>query len=1192
QAGLFAITGDTGAGKTTILDAITLALYGRVHRNKEVREVMSYGAVESLAEVEFEVQGDVYRSKWTIWRAHRKEEGNILGPERELSRWNPQKEAFEIIAEKIREVETAVEEVTGLDYERFCRSVMLSQGDFAAFLKASERDRSDLLERITGTEIYTRISIAAYERHKLEQQRLSELEKQLETLEVMSEEAATALEEELKEKKKAAAAERKALDMAREHLAWRQKIEELASGKMELSERLEAIHLEQEQAREDFGRLEGHRRAQPLQGQLERLDDSLEQQKTLQGALSELEREIQEARPAAAAAGEARQKAAEGLKEIRQEAAEQEPLFERVAALDVEVREKREPLEQKLEELKQLLEEGRQQQEQLEKKGEEIAKLAEEEKALQQWKENNASLADLAEKLPLIEQQREELNSLLLRQKAAEADIAKLEKERKAGQKQVEQQEQQLAKLQKEKEKLSEQFKKLVPPNYVQERSELLGLLSREVEQLSEQKQNLQELHRLNQEYQNLLNELSGFEEQLEGLQSQELALNKDLMNSIEQMEGLSRQLKFKRGVYEQQLMVANYEKDRAALEEGQACPLCFSTHHPFREKPVRPFVDEAKAELDAVQARHDAAQQAHRELLNRQKEMETQIEQLAGNEVKPLSGQLAQQFKKILDYEDKIARVAPELGGERYALARTDRLFLKIGEAEKLIRERQEARSQLGKLLSRLEEQEAQMSQVEKGLQEGHTILKVLEGRLQLQQEQQHRQQEQSAKATARLDGLLQPYGYRFEAETAAGVFGALARQKKEWEQQNESLNQVSRALELARQAEKQLQTGAGSAARRRATLQARIEADEKVWQGLAEQRRELFGDKSLKEARQEQRGKMEAAEQELEVASQQLRELTLQLGKLEQSVKERSEALRQAEKKGRQIGESLEKALEKAGFSNLGALRQALLDEETAKSLEALREQLANRETEARQALKATAESLEAETQKALTEESIESLQARLAEKEETYSQYQQRIGALAEKLRQNEERRKKAEGLSEQIESQRREYGRWARLNDIIGMADGKKFRTFAQGLTLQKLTQLANEHLQRLNGRYIINKRGDEDLELEIIDTYQADNRRSMNTLSGGESFLVSLALALGLSDLAGRNAQIQSLFIDEGFGTLDENTLDLAVSTLENLQAGGKTIGIISHVKTLKERISVQIVVQKRGNGFSSLEVIG
>jgi exonuclease SbcC len=179
----------------------------------------------------------------------------------------------------------------------------------------------------------------------------------------------------------------------------------------------------------------------------------------------------------------------------------------------------------------------------------------------------------------------------------------------------------------------------------------------------------------------------------------------------------------------------------------------------------------------------------------------------------------------------------------------------------------------------------------------------------------------------------------------------------------------------------------------------------------------------------------------------------------------------------------------------------------------------------------------------------------------------------------------------GITASIETQNKEFARWAKLSALIGSADGRKFSRFAQGLTLARLADLANLHLVKLSDRYQILKSRTKDLELLIVDGYQADVVRPMATLSGGESFLVSLALALGLSDLASRKVQINSLFIDEGFGTLDSDTLDVAISALENLQAKGKTIGIISHVEALKERIGTQIQLTKQPGGSSKIKVM-
>ena len=147
-------------------------------------------------------------------------------------------------------------------------------------------------------------------------------------------------------------------------------------------------------------------------------------------------------------------------------------------------------------------------------------------------------------------------------------------------------------------------------------------------------------------------------------------------------------------------------------------------------------------------------------------------------------------------------------------------------------------------------------------------------------------------------------------------------------------------------------------------------------------------------------------------------------------------------------------------------------------------------------------------------------------------------------------------------------------------------------FAQGLTLDYLIHLANQQLQQLHKRYQLQRKAGVALELQVIDTWQADAKRDTNTLSGGESFLVSLALALALSNLVSHKTSIDSLFLDEGFGTLDRETLDIALDALDNLNAKGKMIGIISHIDALKERIPVQIQIKKQsGLGVSQLASI-
>ncbi|MCH9422325.1 MULTISPECIES: exonuclease subunit SbcC [Klebsiella] len=283
---------------------------------------------------------------------------------------------------------------------------------------------------------------------------------------------------------------------------------------------------------------------------------------------------------------------------------------------------------------------------------------------------------------------------------------------------------------------------------------------------------------------------------------------------------------------------------------------------------------------------------------------------------------------------------------------------------------------------------------------------------------------------------------------------------------------------------------------------------------------------------------------------------------------------------------------ALAASRFSDRQAFLAALLDDETVQRLTQLKQTL---EQQLQQAT-ALCEQATRQQQAHLalrpqgTDADIPALQTQLQALAQRLRDNTTRQGEIRQQLRQDTESRQHQQALGRQIAEAAQRADDWGYLNSLIGSSTGDRFRKFAQGLTLDNLVWLANQQLNRLHGRYLLQRKASEALELEVVDTWQADAVRDTRTLSGGESFLVSLALALALSDLVSHKTRIDSLFLDEGFGTLDSETLDTALDALDALNASGKIIGVISHVEAMKDRIPVQIKVKKiNGLGYSRLD---
>tara|TARA_R110002126_G_scaffold12196_23_gene53252 strand:- start:819 stop:3848 length:3030 start_codon:yes stop_codon:yes gene_type:complete len=446
-----------------------------------------------------------------------------------------------------------------------------------------------------------------------------------------------------------------------------------------------------------------------------------------------------------------------------------------------------------------------------------------------------------------------------------------------------------------------------------------------------------------------------------------------------------------------------------------------------------------------------------------------------------------------------------------------------------------------------------------------------------------------------SQLQPLLQDVVDPVAQSDNAQLTQRLQRHFQQLEQQLAATGQQLQQLEQLQQQLQQVSLQQQQSERRQTELthqQAMLtQQQQSLTEQLAEQTAELTRWQQQWQALQLKPPQDKPAATDLARVQQQLQQVQQQLQQAQGQQHALEQQLSQADAEQQQAEQHWQQALANSDFKDEAMFQAALLTDNELSELTALQQQLQQAEVAVNRLLSDRQQRYDELVSQQLTQQPQLQLQQQLQQQELQVQQLTEQQGKLQHQLSSDQQRRASQQSLLANIAEAEQQLALWQRLNSLIGSADGAKYRRFAQGLTLQQLVVLANRQLQLLHNRYQLARHPSAELELQVLDTWQADVARDTKTLSGGESFLVSLALALALSDLVSNKTRIDSLFLDEGFGTLDADTLESALAVLDQLNASGKMIGIISHVEALKQRVPVQIQLEKQqGLGYSKIRI--
>ena len=1185
DASLVAITGPTGAGKTTLLDAICVALYGKTPRltgqgSQNPKHLISHGEKEGSAEVHFVANNTRYLATWAATQK---------GAPRVQLRYA---DSDKLITDKLQKgkslgssqktVSEEVESILGLDFNAFKRSVMLAQGEFAAFLKASKEDRRTILEATAGIHIYDLLRQALNEKITEVEAANTDVLDKLNKIPEASHEQLTEAETELDDLQ----VEAEALGIRHEEIQGEKERETKRkedSEKLQSSEKrqVELLNLQPEVDARQV-ELENAQRAKDLRAEKREYDTA--------------ELDLQKAEKALDTATTGKTDAETQVKADKTDFDEKERVYQAAStehtektaiynAAKLDVKRALDQLEEaanrtpKLTELNnqiKMLSDGL------------TSKEAEQTDLQKQMNETQTFLDE--NPLPLDRQQRLTRATGFLAQLDSQTDQLKTASTSKV------QQEDKVSSLKRKIKKLSDTYANLFSEKADTETT--LEAASTQLNALLEtgtqdewniRKQQATKAQPIAQKYEATIDNLADSENRLRELNHEKAALD----TALDQIETeLDRHTEAHQLAVEavqhcedelKSLMWANpINEFRQHLHTGEPCLVCGATEHPFADA-VEPEGEEllqdaenalvdAKTNADKAHARLQAWQRKHIQTEQNKSNTVDQIETCAA-EIETLREEAAKLLTEWQEFYPDTG-ISAEWIAEQ--IAEADTAIADIVEAEQAHTQASHACETAAQLFETCESSIESESQ---SLNEAKNQFQDISNNV-----------EDLKVAVADIEtSLWDLLPKTFHCATPKEAKDLFENKIKEVEACEEALNTADTQLQVLETNIRAAQSNLEDLKDRCETLQAEVDGYQREGEAFLEIVRDRTDGL---ETEDEINAAVDALETEVGKKESARDETDQQLQKSQRLLTEKQTTYRFCEEQCEEFAEKLKTAsdvyfdtLADAGFDSPEAHDNAFRDEA---HIQELTDHIETHEDKKQQ--------LEVEITKLRTRfeeapfdpEVLGRIEVQVEEIGEQLQAAQQAVGAQQQRIDNLKDALEKREALGSEIAAAEAELTRWKKLREIIPAND---LRDFALEIMFKQMGSLANEQLKYLTAeRYQLKVEGIGDLT--VIDRWNANEERPVETLSGGESFLTSLALALALADLSRGRAQLNSLFLDEGFGTLDTETLDVAIAALEGLRMQGRSIFLISHIQELTRRLPVKINVRKQGNGSSSVDIRG